>query len=291
MSWWASLRKPAPPACPPQDAGGGFAPPRQAGPKPRHLVVLCHGAAADARQLRGLENVLRRALPSAEFLRPNAPLLAEQYWIVRQLNRAIGRRCWFSLKDGRQQEGVRRAAAALDERIDLELHRLGLSGKDLVLSGFSQGGMMALFCGLRRPDPPLAIICIAGAVLDERSLPAAFHGRPTVLLAHGEADPVVPVDRSREGEGLLRRLGLDVAAFYEPEIGHAVSPAMISCAGRLLSHLMDRDNPPELAAAGAPALAEPACAGLETQGAGLAEVGAAVAGVRRAAGLRASRVG
>ena len=88
--------------------------------------------------------------------------------------------------------------------------------------GFSQGAMTALFTGLRRASAPRAILAFSGALIAPDSLAAELTHRPPVLLVHGEADDVVPVERSREAETALRAAGVPVEATYVPRLGHGI---------------------------------------------------------------------
>jgi phospholipase/carboxylesterase len=120
------------------------------------------------------------------------------------------------------EAGVRRAATFLNPFLDAELTRLGLPPGAYALMGFSQGAMTALFTGLRRATAPRAILAFSGALIAPDSLPAELTHRPPVLLVHGEADEVVPVERSREAEAALRAAGVPVEATYVPRLGHGI---------------------------------------------------------------------
>jgi phospholipase/carboxylesterase len=91
-------------------------------------------------------------------------------------------------------QGVRRAALTLDRFIDGELQRYQLPASACALVGFSQGTMMSLHVGLRRVEPLAAIIGYSGALVAPETLPGEIRSRPPVLLAHGDADDMVPVD-------------------------------------------------------------------------------------------------
>ena len=52
--------------------------------------------------------------------------------------------------------------------------------------------------------------------------------RPPVLLVHGEADPVVPVERSRSAEQDLRAHGVPVEAMFCAGLGHGMDDAGLS---------------------------------------------------------------
>lgn len=186
-------------------AGGGQA---------RQLVVLLHGVGADAQDLIGLAPHFGRSLPDAAFASFDAP---EPYDMAPP-GLSSGRQ-WFSLQDRTpisMQAGAARAAPALEAAIDAELTRTGAQA--VAIAGFSQGAMMALYAGLRRPAPPRAIIAYSGALLD---VPSPVPSIP-VLLVHGEEDNVVPVERSRQAEALLRAAGLEVEAMYRPGLMHGI---------------------------------------------------------------------
>ena len=76
--------------------------------------------------------------------------------------------------------------------IDAELARLGLGEDRLILCGFSQGAMMALHVGLRRPRPVAALISHSGMLIGPEHLAGEIRSRPPVLLTHGADDDVVP---------------------------------------------------------------------------------------------------
>ncbi len=117
---------------------------------------------------------------------------------------------------------MRRAATFLDPFVDAELARLGLPADAYALMGFSQGAMTALFAGLRRATAPRAILAFSGALIAPASLATELTHRPPVLLVHGEADDVVPVERSHEAEAALRAAGVPVEATYVPRLGHGI---------------------------------------------------------------------
>ncbi len=188
---------------------------------PKQLVVLCHGFGADAYDLIDLAPSWGHALPDAVFASVQAPEehpmgFGRQWW-------AIGDR-----EPARMEAGVRAAAAKLDAFIDAELTRLTLPPEAYALMGFSQGAMTVLFTGLRRVNPPRAILAFSGALLAPHTLAAEIANRAPVLLAHGEADGQVPVSRSRDAEALLAGLGVPVETAYSPHLGHGIDDAGIA---------------------------------------------------------------
>ncbi len=192
--------------------------PASGGPA-QQLVVLCHGVGADGHDLIDLAPHWAQALPHAAFASPDGP---ERY-DMGPAGAPTGRQ-WFSLKDRapeRMDAGVAVAAVALGRFVDAELARLGLSPDAYALMGFSQGAMTALYTGLRRDPPPKAILAYSGALLAPGRMDQVV-GRPPVLLAHGEIDDVVPVERSRAAERALRGHGVPVESLYCDRLGHGL---------------------------------------------------------------------
>ncbi len=105
---------------------------------------------------------------------------------------------WFpasSLEDpelkaatGKAVEDARRAVEWLSSD---EAAERGFGGDDVVLAGYSSGGITAVSAGAAADGPPIAgAVGIAGAAID----PATLDGSsPPVLLLHGDLDDVVPI--------------------------------------------------------------------------------------------------
>ena len=192
--------------------------------KPKQVVILCHGLGADAFDLIDLAPAWQHACPDALFASVHAPFphdsgSGRQWWSVADRSPAV------------MEAGVRTAAPYLHGFIDAELARLGLPDDAYAIMGFSQGAMMSLFAGLRRPRghvAPRAILAFSGALIAPESLPAELTARPPVLLVHGEADDVVPVSRSRDAEAALTAAGVPVDAHYIPRLGHGLDETGIS---------------------------------------------------------------
>ena len=187
----------------------------KAGGAPQQLVVLCHGIGADGHDLIGLAPGWGPALPHALFASPDAPEPNDHAPMGRQ---------WFSTGDrtpATLAAGVATAAIALNGFIDAELERRALPADAYALMGFSQGAMTALYTGIRRLVPPRAILAYSGALVAPERLAEAT-ARPPILLVHGEADPTVPVERSRLAEHALRDAGFEVETLYVPRLEHGI---------------------------------------------------------------------
>ncbi len=191
-----------------------------------HLVVLCHGYGADGNDLISLAPLWQRLLPTVAFVAPNAP---------ERCDAGPGYQ-WFPIArlDPREmRKGVESAAATLDAFLDAELARLGLPGERLALVGFSQGTMLSLHVGLRRREAPAAIIGYSGLLADPETLPR--QNVPPVLLVHGDADPMIPVDFLFVSAMALAQAGLPVQWHISPGTPHAIDEAGLALGGSFLS--------------------------------------------------------
>lgn len=193
-----------------------------------HLVVLCHGYGADGSDLIGLAPHWQRLLPTVAFAAPNAP---------ERCDAGYGHQ-WFPisrLEPHAMRAGVERAAATLDGFLDAELVRLGLGGDRLALVGFSQGTMMSLHVGLRRNARPAAIVGYSGLLADAETLPDQAADAPPILLVHGDADPMIPVDYLFESARALGRAGLAVQWHVSAGIPHSIDEVGLMLGGGFLA--------------------------------------------------------
>ncbi|RCK40200.1 alpha/beta hydrolase [Thalassospira xiamenensis] len=208
----------------------------------KSIVILLHGYGADGNDLIGLAPHFARALPDTAFYSPNAPFPCEMSPFGRQ---------WFSLAEYdpeflRRQpetmsgalramaEGAAKNAAYIDRFIDTLLAEHDLPADKLALIGFSQGTMMALQTAPRR-DPALAgVVGFSGALLGDEAFASAIKTRPPVLLVHGTADPVVPIEASRLARDTLTSNGFDTELHERPGLQHGIDEEGIMLATKFL---------------------------------------------------------
>ena len=196
--------------------------PRQPGLS--RTLVLLHGYGADEHDL----------LPIAHELDPRLRAVSLQ----APISLGGGMRAWFNLGQGPRgisfdpeeaREGLKAAVAAVEE--------VARESPRPILLGFSQGAAMALGVALMRPDLPAAVLSLSGVppVLEPRDLaPAEKLQKFPVFAAHGEHDPLLPIDLGRTTRRELERLGLAVD-WHEYPMGHMVVPEEIDDAREWLA--------------------------------------------------------
>lgn len=184
--------------------------------KAKQLVVLLHGYGSNGDDLISLAPFFAQGLPDAEFLSPNAPFPCEMAAFGFQ---------WFGFEDRSPemlQGGAQLAGQILDRFLDAELAKRGLADRDLALIGFSQGTMMSLHVGLRRPSAIGGILGFSGSLVGPESLASEIKSRPPVFLVHGTADQVVPHAAMGAAERALKALAVPVETESRPGLVHSI---------------------------------------------------------------------
>ena len=188
----------------------------QSGGAAKQLIVFLHGYGADGNDLIGIGDQWAEQMPDAAFVSPHAPEACAMAPVGRQ---------WFhlTLRDPSEYwRGVVAARPALDAFLDAELTRLGLTDKDMVLVGFSQGSMMAMHTGLRRKNPLAGIVAYSGLLAGPEHLQAELTGKPPVFLAHGTHDEVVPFALMGAAESALKAADVPVISHAAQGMGHGI---------------------------------------------------------------------
>jgi phospholipase/carboxylesterase len=194
----------------------------------RSVVVFLHGYGANGADLLGLADPLAEHLPDTLFVAPDAPESCAGAPFGYQ---------WFPIPwiDGSSEEeaarGMQAAADDLNAFLDALLVDEDLLPEQMVLFGFSQGTMMSLHVAPRREDPLAGVVAFSGRLLQPEDLPDATVSRMPVLLVHGDADDVVPVQSLPQAAQALQDAGFtEVFAHIMKGTAHGIAPDGLSVA-------------------------------------------------------------
>ena len=187
-----------------------------AGGAAQQLMILLHGVGADGKDLIELAPHLGQIFPNAAFVAPNAP---------NRYDQGLSGYQWISSGirvEADAVEAVKAAADILNAFIDEELRSTGLGPQNLALIGFSQGTMMSLYIAPRRAQPIAGVLGYSGRLVGGDQLASEIVSRPPIFLAHGEMDPVVPIESMDVAEKILSESGFSVQTLRRPNLGHSI---------------------------------------------------------------------
>ena len=204
-------------------------PPARGG-KPEALVVLLHGFGSNGADLISMAPYWAKLLPGAAFVAPNA---------MEPVAQAPGGFQWFpiaNLDPHLMERGVRQAAQAVERFLDREAEKYGLDARRIALVGFSQGAMMALHVGLRRPTA--AILGYSGVLVGGEKLKQEMRYKPPILLVHGDRDPTIPIPALFDSAQALAEAGHGAQWHISYGVAHSIGPDGLEIGGAFLaSHL------------------------------------------------------
>lgn len=202
--------------------------------KAKRLVVFLHGYGADGNDLIDIGRAWQPLLPDTAFVSPHAPEPCGQAPVGRQ---------WFGLTFRDPEErwrGVNQAEPALQAFLDSELQRRQLPPSALALVGFSQGTMMSLHAGLRRPAPIGAIVGYSGMFImpgdgPPETVADEVVSRPPILLIHGDRDELIPVQALFHASSSLAQLDVPVEWHVSKGVGHGIDEEGLRHGGEFLA--------------------------------------------------------
>ena len=191
--------------------------------QPDAVVIWLHGLGADGNDFTPVVEQL--SLPSTfriRFVFPHAPIRPIT------INQGYRMRGWYDITSldvaGRDDaEGIIASSEAVARLCEDQVSR-GIRHDRIVLAGFSQGGAIALHCGLRRPQRLAGIMALSCYLPRAASLEteAADANRDTpVFIAHGRIDSVVSIEFGRQARAQLEQQGYPVR-WREYPMGHSV---------------------------------------------------------------------
>ena len=182
-------------------------------------VIWLHGLGSDGHDFVPIIEEFK--LPEGvRFVFPHAPVRPIT------LNNGYMMRGWYDLSsleltDSQDILGIQNTSAVVTNLIEREI-KAGIVPEKIILAGFSQGGAIALHCGLRIEQPIAGIIGlstylpVADTLAAEKS---AYH--PPILMMHGTQDDIIRYDYARQSADQLIEMGYAVK-WHEYPMQHTV---------------------------------------------------------------------
>lgn len=189
-------------------------------------VIWMHGLGADNRNFDSLiPDITQHHQLPLRFIFPNAPIRPVH------INQNAPTRAWYdiySLTDLNKEDhhGMEASRQAIMQLIQQEIEK-GTPPHRIVIAGFSQGGAMALYTGMRQPLPIagiLALSCYLPMMHEhqDKSIITA-HTQTPVFIAHGTYDMTLPCLAGKMAYEIVKQSHPNTR-WHEYAMGHEITP-------------------------------------------------------------------
>ena len=193
-------------------------------PKSGHKasVIWLHGLGADGHDFESIVPELNLSNElGIRFIFPNAPIRPVT------INGGMSMRAWYNVKSPNLREledikSITESSNLINQYIDAEI-AAGIRANKIILAGFSQGGAITLHTGLRYPEALAGLLALSTYLPVPRQLEeeASNNKSIPIMMAHGIADPVIPVEHGRTSCQTLQDHGYKIE-WHEYMMQHAV---------------------------------------------------------------------
>jgi phospholipase/carboxylesterase len=198
-------------------------------------VIWLHGLGADGHDFAPIVPELH--IPNTRFIFPHAPHQPIT------MNNGYEMRAWYdlyglTLQTKQDEAGMRAMQQEIESLIEAEQAQ-GIPTERIVLAGFSQGGAMAFFTGLRYPKKLAGILALSTYVsLKEKLADEAHQANKDmpIFMAHGSFDSIITLDTCLVSRRLLEDLDYQVE-WHEYPMPHSVCPEEIEDIARFLKQV------------------------------------------------------
>lgn len=209
------------------------------GETPKASVIWMHGLGADGNDFVPI--VEHFQIPDqykVRFVFPHAPIRPIT------INGGVKMRGWYDILaldlDRKEDlEGIQNSAKLIELLIERE-RNLNIPSQAIILAGFSQGGAMALYAGLRYKEPLGGIISLSAYLPGAENFSIERHVRnqeTPIFMAHGLFDPIVPLMLGEMSRHQLTGLGYEVD-WHSYSMPHTVIPEEILDIGQFLRKIL-----------------------------------------------------
>ena len=173
-------------------------------------IILLHGYGSHMGDLAGLSQTIGDN--KCMFFCPNAPI---------EMDIGYGQKgySWYTLEQSGGTARVDEAIVYLDATLDEITARFGINRSDLVIGGFSQGGMLAIHAGLASGRSFKGVIAMSAKLVSESSIMST---QTPVFISHGSNDQVVSVNEGRRARDVLENAG-HIVTYREYPMAHEIN--------------------------------------------------------------------
>ena len=182
----------------------------------KNAIILLHGYGGDGKDINMLSLNWKRHLPNTIFISPNGHEPC-------QINPSGFQ--WFDLSIDDPKyilEQSIKAEKKLIRFIDQVKEKFNLENKQICLSGFSQGCMMAINLGLTSDKEYNCIVGFSGKIINQEDLISRKKVSTSTILIHGDSDQVVSPNFMLEAKDFLIRNNVQIESHLIKNCDHHI---------------------------------------------------------------------
>ena len=204
-------------------------------------IIWLHGLGADGHDFTGIipELDIQNQL-GIRFVFPHAPMQAIT------INNGHVMRAWYDignpdLTQEQDGKGIKQSENGLLTLINNEIEQ-GIAANRIILAGFSQGGAIALYAGLRYQDKLGGIIALSTylPLADKfKQTPPNQDRNTPIMLCHGTHDNIVPIGKGENSRNTLAALGYQ-PQWHDYDMEHSVCIEEIKDIAAWITHALSQ---------------------------------------------------
>jgi phospholipase/carboxylesterase len=203
-------------------------------------MIWMHGLGADASDMMGLANELQISIPLRHvFL--DAPIRPVT------LNNGMSMRAWYditgmTLTDREDKAGILQSERIIRDVLEQQI-QTGIPAERIFLAGFSQGGAMAIFTGLRTQHSLAGLVNLSGYLPLAREVGKALHHETPMFIASGDNDPLVLPAWTGSTVEHLRKAGYAHVAWHRYRMEHSICAEEVHDLSGWISQVLHSKEP------------------------------------------------
>lgn len=209
---------------------------------PAAAVIWLHGLGADGLHFASIVKYLGLANRRVRFILPHAPMRSVS------VNKGEVTRAWFDILSDdylskEDHEGIKKSTQIVEGLIKEQIDK-GIQSNKIILAGFSQGGALCLYAGLRSQYKLGGILALSSYLPSPHKLTLQASEENIeipVMMMHGLNDSVVPYDLARSSYNQLINMNYPIR-WNAYEMDHELCEQEIADIKSWLETVLDVDN-------------------------------------------------
>ena len=178
----------------------------------QYSIIWLHGLGADGHDFENIAQELHlKVAPNVHYIFPNAPIQSIT------INGGMKMRAWYDILERTLDlqvdiEGIYKSSALVEQLITKEIDK-GIPSENILLAGFSQGGVIALQTGLNYPNKLAGIVALSTyfPTLDQLITQPSIANKTTpIFMGHGILDSVVNIETGKAVYNKLHELQYNI---------------------------------------------------------------------------------